>query len=162
VPNLRTLADTAKRDGEGHGGDLVFFLAFAVFLAAAVGSTTHRALFLEQPVKLPIFGVDLPLVGFCWVAPALFLILHFYMSVQLETLAGKMMSSFHAAERVLADPVLPARLLVRSWPAGAFGAQGGEHRRVPAPQRSVHQGFQAARPDPRVVRHQAPPARCYG
>jgi hypothetical protein len=41
VPDLRTLADTAKRDGEGHGGDLVFFLAFAVFLAAAVGSTTH-------------------------------------------------------------------------------------------------------------------------
>ncbi len=63
---------------------------------------------------LPIFGVDLPLVGFCWVAPALFLILHFYMLVQLETLAGKVMSFFHAAERVLADPVLPARLLVRS------------------------------------------------
>ncbi len=65
-----------------------------------------------------------------------------------------------ATERALPEPFPPARLLVRGRPPGAFGAQGGERRRVPALQCPVHQSRQVARSRPRAVRHRALPARC--
>ncbi|MBM3522577.1 MAG: pentapeptide repeat-containing protein [Alphaproteobacteria bacterium] len=65
------------------------FLTLGTYLAVAVGATTHRQLFLEQPVKLPLFNVDLPLVAFFIVAPALFVIMHFYVLLQLQMLTGR-------------------------------------------------------------------------
>src|SRR5262249_27610057 len=53
------------------------------------GSVTHRDLFLETPIKLPLLNVDLPLVGFFMVAPAVLVILHFYVFLQLLGLANK-------------------------------------------------------------------------
>src|SRR4051812_17479422 len=75
-PDLEALADAANEAAKSTAATWFFFLTFTVSLAVAVGSTPHRALFLEQPVKLPIFGVDLPLIGFYWVAPTLFVIVH--------------------------------------------------------------------------------------
>jgi hypothetical protein len=40
------------------------FITFQLYLAIAFGSVTHRDLFLEAPIKLPLLNVDLPLVGF--------------------------------------------------------------------------------------------------
>jgi uncharacterized protein YjbI with pentapeptide repeats len=59
-------------------------------LAIAFGSVTHRDLFLirETPIKLPLLNVDLPLVGFFVVAPAVLVILHFYVFLQLGGLAS--------------------------------------------------------------------------
>jgi uncharacterized protein YjbI with pentapeptide repeats len=65
------------------------FVTFQLYLAIAFGSVTHRDLFLETPVKLPLLNVDLPLVGFFVVAPLLLLIFHFYLFLQLLGLASK-------------------------------------------------------------------------
>lgn len=77
------------------------FLTLGTYLAVAVGATTHRQLFLEQPVKLPLFNVDLPLVAFFVVAPTLFVIFHFYVLLQLQLLTERIragIASFAAAE----------------------------------------------------------------
>jgi uncharacterized protein YjbI with pentapeptide repeats len=65
------------------------FVVFQLYLAIAFGSVTHRDLFLENPIKLPLLNVDLPLVGFFVVAPAVLVILHFYVFLQLLGLARK-------------------------------------------------------------------------
>jgi hypothetical protein len=56
-------------------------------LAIAFGSVTHRDLFLENSIKLPLLNVDLSLVGFFVVAPSLLVIFHFYVFLQLLGLA---------------------------------------------------------------------------
>src|SRR5262249_43000746 len=55
----------------------------------AFGSVTHRDLFLENSIKLPLLNVDLGLVGFFVVAPLLLPIFHFYLFLQLLGLASK-------------------------------------------------------------------------
>jgi hypothetical protein len=50
---------------------------------------THRDLFLESPVKLPFLSVDLPLLGFFVLGPAIFLIVHTYVLLHFVLLAGK-------------------------------------------------------------------------
>src|SRR5215472_10445521 len=65
------------------------FITFQLYLAIAFGSVTHRDLFLETPIKLPLLNVDLSLVGFFVVAPLLLLIFHFYLFLQLLGLASK-------------------------------------------------------------------------
>jgi uncharacterized protein YjbI with pentapeptide repeats len=65
------------------------FITFLLYLAIAFGSVTHRDLFLETSIKLPLLNVDLALVGFFVVAPLLLLIFHFYLFLQLVGLASK-------------------------------------------------------------------------
>jgi uncharacterized protein YjbI with pentapeptide repeats len=59
------------------------YIALLAYLFVAVGAVTPRALLLENPVKLPILNVELPLVGFFAVAPILLLTNHFYLLLQL-------------------------------------------------------------------------------
>jgi uncharacterized protein YjbI with pentapeptide repeats len=65
------------------------FVTFQLYLAIAFGSVTHRNLFLEDPIKLPLLNVDLPLVGFFVVAPIVLVIFHFYVLLQLLALTKK-------------------------------------------------------------------------
>jgi uncharacterized protein YjbI with pentapeptide repeats len=65
------------------------FVIFQLYLAIAFGSVTHRDLFLETPIKLPLLNVDLPLIGFFVVTPVVLLIFHFYVFLQLLGLASK-------------------------------------------------------------------------
>src|SRR5262245_46662459 len=65
------------------------FITFQLYLAIAFGSVTHRDLFLRTPVKLPILNVDLPLIAFFVVAPALLTVFHFFVFLQLLALADK-------------------------------------------------------------------------
>ena len=65
----------------------VSFLVFGLYLVIAAGGTTHRQLFLEEPHKLPVLDIYLPLVGFFVLAPALFVIFHIYVLVQVVLLA---------------------------------------------------------------------------
>src|SRR5262249_14604479 len=55
--------------------------------AIAFGSVTHRQLFLEEPVTLPVLNVELPLVAFFVIAPFLFLVFHAYFLLNLSMLA---------------------------------------------------------------------------
>lgn len=65
----------------------VSYLVFGLYVVIAAGSVTHRQLFLEDPVKLPILNIDLPLVGFFILAPILFIVVHAYVLIQIVLLA---------------------------------------------------------------------------
>ena len=78
----------ALNDAAGKASVLwTTFVIFQLYLAIAFGSVTHRDLFLENPIKLPLMNVDLPLVGFFVVAPTLLVVFHFYVFLQLLGLA---------------------------------------------------------------------------
>ncbi len=67
------------------------FLTFMFALAVAIGTTTHRMLFLESPLKLPqvlsITDIPLLLLAFYILAPIIFVVFHFYMLLNLVLLA---------------------------------------------------------------------------
>jgi uncharacterized protein YjbI with pentapeptide repeats len=63
------------------------FLFFYLFIAAA--AVTHKDLFFENPVKLPFLNVELPLLGFFWLGPLLFIVLHAYVLLHFALLADK-------------------------------------------------------------------------
>ena len=65
----------------------VSYLIFGLYLVIAAGNVTHRQLFLEEPIKLPVLNIDLPLVGFFFLAPILFVVFHVYVLVQVLLLA---------------------------------------------------------------------------
>jgi len=65
----------------------ISFLIFGLYLVVAAGAVTYRQLLLEGPVKLPALNVDLPLVGFFFLTPILFVIFHTYVLIQVLLLA---------------------------------------------------------------------------
>jgi uncharacterized protein YjbI with pentapeptide repeats len=65
----------------------VSFLIFSLYLLTAAATVTHRQLFLAEPLKLPVLNIDLPLWGFFFLAPILFVILHVYVLLQVLLLA---------------------------------------------------------------------------
>jgi uncharacterized protein YjbI with pentapeptide repeats len=70
----------------------ITFLSLVAYLAVAVGSVTHRDLFLEKPIKLPLLNADLPLVAFFWIAPLLLVVYHGNLLLHLKLMganAGK-------------------------------------------------------------------------
>ena len=80
----------AVDDAASVSGALWFSYLFVLFyLAVAAGAVTHADLFLENPVKLPFLGVELPLIAFFFLAPILFLIVHAYVLVHLVMLTDK-------------------------------------------------------------------------
>jgi uncharacterized protein YjbI with pentapeptide repeats len=99
----------------------VSFLVFGLYLVVAAGAVTHRQLMLEDPVKLPVLNVDLPLVGFFVLAPVLFVILHAYVLVQVLLLARTAAAYNEALERSVA--VVSDRARVRQRLANTLFAQ---------------------------------------
>jgi uncharacterized protein YjbI with pentapeptide repeats len=90
--DAKDLGELQKALNEAAGKASVLWTTFIIFqfyLAIAFGSVTHRDLFLETPIKLPLLNVDLPLVGFFAVASTVLLIFHFYVFLQLFGLASK-------------------------------------------------------------------------
>src|SRR6266508_4477885 len=82
--------EKAVNDAAGRAGSVwLSFITLAAYLIITTGSVTHKHLFLEKELKLPVFAVDLPLVGFFVAGPLLFVIVHFYSMLQLHGLAGK-------------------------------------------------------------------------
>ena len=78
------------------------FLTFMAYLTMTVGAVTHEALLRQTSIKLPVMNVDLPLVGFFWIAPLFFLLFHFYLFLQLIILVRKV-ASFDAALRTVVE-----------------------------------------------------------
>lgn len=71
------------------GGLWLSYLFVLFYLLVAAGDVTHRDLFLDNAVKLPFLDVDLPLKGFFWLGPALFLIVHAYVLLHFVMLGDK-------------------------------------------------------------------------
>jgi uncharacterized protein YjbI with pentapeptide repeats len=106
------------------------FLVFGLYLVVAAGSTTHRQLFLEEPIKLSILNIDLPLVGFFVLAPVLFVIFHAYVLVQVLLLARTAAAYDEAVEHTALNA--SDRALVRQRLANTLFAQifaGGPRER---------------------------------
>jgi uncharacterized protein YjbI with pentapeptide repeats len=87
--DLKSLRDTVVDAASVGAGLWVTYLGVLFYLLIAAGGVTHRDLFFENPVKLPFLGIDLPLRGFFWLGPALFLVLHAYVLLHLVLLAAK-------------------------------------------------------------------------
>jgi uncharacterized protein YjbI with pentapeptide repeats len=81
---------TAVVDAAGISPGLwLTYLLLLFYLLIAAGGVTHRDLFLASPVKLPFLNVELPLTGFFWLGPALFLVMHAYVLLHFVLLASK-------------------------------------------------------------------------
>src|ERR1043166_8588266 len=80
----------------------VSFLIFALYLLTAATTVTHRQLFLAEPIKLPVLNIDLPLWGFFWLAPILFVVFHAYVLMQLILLA-RTAAAYNAAVAKFAE-----------------------------------------------------------
>jgi uncharacterized protein YjbI with pentapeptide repeats len=107
-------------DAAGVGAGLWFsYLFVLLYLLIAVGGVTHRDLFFESPVKLPFLNVDLPLVGFFVLGPALFLVVHAYVLMHLVLLAGKVGVFDAELRKQVADDDLRTRLR-RQLPSNIF------------------------------------------
>jgi uncharacterized protein YjbI with pentapeptide repeats len=78
----------------------VSFLIFSLYLLIATATVTHRQLFLAEPVKLPVLNIDLPLWGFFFLAPILFVILHVYVLIQVILLARTAAAYNEAVKKV--------------------------------------------------------------
>jgi hypothetical protein len=117
--DLETLRD-AVIDAASVGGGLWFsYLFVLLYLLIAVGSVTHRDLFLESPVKLPFLSVELPLLGFFVLGPAIFLIVHAYVLLHFVLLAGKVGYFNSELEAQITDKELRWRLR-RQLPSNIF------------------------------------------
>ncbi len=123
----------ALDDAAGMSRNLwLAFLTFGTYLAIAVGSVTHRNLFLEDPIKLPLLNVELPLVAFFWVAPLLFLIFHAYLLLNLRLLVDNVRRYNEVVDAAKLDSKQDDsfRLLLTNFPfvqllAGTSDSRGG-------------------------------------
>ena len=104
IPAPRLDLRKAVDDATGILRALTFtYLAVWAYVAIAAGAVTHRQLLVGTNVELPLLGTGVDLVTFFWLAPALFLVLHANVLLQLYLLARRV-RRFDEAARHLADP----------------------------------------------------------
>ena len=74
----------------------ISFLVFSLYLLIAATTVTQRQLLLASPVQLPVLNIALPLWGFFFLAPILFVILHVYVLLQV-LLLGRTTAAYNTA-----------------------------------------------------------------
>src|SRR6266849_2197986 len=117
--DLEALRDAVVDAANVGAGLWLTYLFVLFYLLVAVGSVTHRDLFFESPIRLPFLSVDLPLVGFFVLGPALFLIVHTYVLLHFVMLADKV-GVFHGElQAQIVDEDVRARLR-RQLPSNIF------------------------------------------
>ena len=110
----------AVEDAASVSGALWFSYLFVLFyFAIAAGAVTHADLFFENPVKLPILSVDLPLLAFFFLAPILFVIIHAYILVHLVMLTDKAKRYHQALHQQIEDDAIRDGLR-RQLPSNVF------------------------------------------
>src|SRR3954453_15815356 len=92
--DLQALRDTVDQAATVGGTLWLSYIFVFLYLAISAGAVTHKDLFLENPVKLPFLNVELPLIAFFVLGPALFLIVHWYTLLHFALLARKV-GAFH-------------------------------------------------------------------
>src|SRR5262245_21890984 len=80
---LRRWKSRSTTQLRGYQPSGVSFLIFSLYLLIIATTIEHRQLFLADPVKLPVLNIDLPLWGFFFLAPILFVIFHAYVLLQV-------------------------------------------------------------------------------
>jgi hypothetical protein len=74
----------------------ITFLIFSLYLLTAATTVTQKQLLFADPLKLPVLNIDLPLWGFFFLAPILFVILHIYVLLQV-LLLGRTTAAYNGA-----------------------------------------------------------------
>lgn len=74
----------------------ISFLIFSLYLLIAATTVTQRQLLLAEPVTLPVLNIALPLWGFFFLTPVLFVILHAYVLLQV-LLLGRTTAAYNTA-----------------------------------------------------------------
>jgi uncharacterized protein YjbI with pentapeptide repeats len=74
----------------------ISFLVFSLYLLIAATTVTQLQLLLAQPITLPVLNIALPLWGFFFLAPIMFVILHVYTLLQV-LLLGRTTSAYNDA-----------------------------------------------------------------
>src|SRR5262245_35459731 len=97
------------------------YLIFALYLVIAAGTVSQRQIFLEDPVKLPVLNIDLPLLGFFFLAPVLFVIFLAYVLLQVVLLGRTAATYNDALDRAVKPP--PGNLSMRQRLANTLFAQ---------------------------------------
>jgi hypothetical protein len=105
--DLEAIRDAVVDAAAVSAGLWLSYLFVLFYLLVAAGAVTHKDLFLESPVKLPFLSVDLPLRGFFWLGPAIFLVVHAYVLLHFGMLSGKA-REFDSELREQVDPEPPA------------------------------------------------------
>jgi uncharacterized protein YjbI with pentapeptide repeats len=85
--DVKALGDAVNDSASRVSTIWVSFLIFSLYLLTTASTVTHRQLFLAEPVKLPVLNIDLPLWGFFFLAPILFVIFHLYVLLQVLLLS---------------------------------------------------------------------------
>jgi uncharacterized protein YjbI with pentapeptide repeats len=99
----------------------ISFLIFALYLLTAATTITHRQLLLAEPVKLPLINIDLPLWGFFFLVPILFVIFHIYVLLQVLLLGRTAAAYNEALDRAVRPP--PSNAAMRQRLANTLFAQ---------------------------------------
>jgi uncharacterized protein YjbI with pentapeptide repeats len=99
----------------------ISFLISSLYLLTAATTVTHRQLLLDQPVKLPVLNIDLPLWGFFFLAPILFVIFHVYVLLQVLLLGRTAATYNEAIDRATLPP--PSNTAIRQRLANTLFAQ---------------------------------------
>ena len=85
IPELPKAADMLERV-RSEAAELrsftITFLSLLLYVAIIISSTTHEQILRIDPVKLPLLGVDIPIVGFYWFMPGFLFFLHLYILLQ--------------------------------------------------------------------------------
>lgn len=87
--SLESEADlqTAINQSAGHlRGLWIGYISLAAYLVVTALTVTHRDLFLELPIELPILGIKLSLYGFFITSPIVFIGLYLYFIFHLRIL----------------------------------------------------------------------------
>jgi uncharacterized protein YjbI with pentapeptide repeats len=74
------------------------FITIGAFIFASAMSVTHRDIFLESPLKLPIVSVEMPLWWFFFASPLLIFALHVFVLVKYRLLLDSL-SQLRALEK---------------------------------------------------------------
>jgi uncharacterized protein YjbI with pentapeptide repeats len=119
--SLDTLRNAVVEAAGVSMGLWLSYLFVLFYFAIAAGGVTHRDLFFESPIKLPFLSVDLPLVGFFVLAPALVLVVHAYVLLHVVLLSGKI-RAFDDELRAtqIKDSTLQPDALRRQLPSNIF------------------------------------------
>src|SRR5215468_11722810 len=99
----------------------VTYLIFALYLLIATSTATHRQLLLEEPLKLPALNIDLPLYWFFILAPILFVLLHFYVLLQVLLLGRTAAAYNEIVDKAISSA--PENALMRQRLANTLFAQ---------------------------------------
>jgi uncharacterized protein YjbI with pentapeptide repeats len=99
----------------------ITYLLFGLYLLVAAGTANHRQILLEEGLKLPALGTDVPLFWFFVLSPALFVLLHIYVLLQVLLLGRTALAYSKAVDRTTMAPQRNA--IVRQRLANTLFAQ---------------------------------------